>query len=82
MIKTLGAYNEAVALSANNMDPSIVAGYLYNLSKAFSTFYHECPILGAENEGLAASRLALSKAVLFVLRNAMNLICIPFLEIM
>jgi arginyl-tRNA synthetase len=38
--------------------------------------------LSAENPGLAAARLDLSRAVLRVLRDALNLICIPFLEVM
>jgi arginyl-tRNA synthetase len=79
LIKTLGAYNDAVATAAENMAPSLVAAYLYELAKAFSRFYHDCPILGAEEPDLAEARLALCKAVL---RNAMNLVCIPFLEAM
>jgi arginyl-tRNA synthetase len=64
------------------MDPSFLAAYLYEVSRTFSRFYHDCPILNAENPGLAAARLALSRGVLRVLRDALNLICIPFLEIM
>jgi len=60
----------------------VVAAYLYELAKAFSRFYHDCPILGAEEPDLAGARLALCKAVLVVLRNAMGLVCIPFLEAM
>jgi arginyl-tRNA synthetase len=82
MVKTLGAYNDAVANAAENMDPSLVVAYLYELAKAFSRFYHDCPILGAEEPELAGARLALCRAVLVVLRNAMNLVCIPFLEAM
>ena len=82
LVKTLGAYNDAVANAAENMDPSLVAAYLYELAKAFSRFYHDCPILGAEEPELARARLALCQAVLVALRNAMNLTCIPFLEAM
>jgi arginyl-tRNA synthetase len=82
LVKILGAYNEATALAAANVDSSVIATYLYDVSKAFSRFYHDCPILSAETPELAASRLALSQAVLRVLKHAMNLICIPFLEVM
>jgi arginyl-tRNA synthetase len=82
LIKIIGAYNEAVALAAANTDPGVLTTYLYNMSKAFSRFYHDCPILTAESAELAASRLALSRAVLRVLRDALDLVCIPFLEIM
>jgi arginyl-tRNA synthetase len=82
LVKTLGAYNETVAMAAANMDSSIVATYLYNLAKAFSRFYHECPILSAEEPDLTAARLALCRAVLLVLKDALYLTCIPFLEAM
>jgi len=82
LIKTLAAYPETVVQAAAQMDPSVIAGYLYELSKAFSRFYHDCPILNAETADLAATRLALSQAVLQVLRSAMTLVCIPFLDVM
>ncbi|MDR2393714.1 MAG: arginine--tRNA ligase [Treponema sp.] len=81
LLKTLGAYPEAVAEAAVRMDPSLLASYLYELSKAFSRFYHDCPILSATPD-LAATRLGLSQGVLRVLRDALYLIGIPFLEMM
>jgi arginyl-tRNA synthetase len=82
LLKTLEAYPEAVSAAGAAADPSLVAGYLYELSKGFSRFYHDCPILSAENPDLAASRLSLARGVLRVLREALALICIPFLESM
>ncbi|GHV91763.1 arginine--tRNA ligase [Spirochaetia bacterium] len=82
LIKTLAGYPEAVSAAAAGMDPSLLAAYLYELSKTFSRFYHDCPILNADDPGLAAARLALSRAVLRVLQDALELICIPFLEAM
>jgi arginyl-tRNA synthetase len=82
LVKALAAYPAAVAQAAEGMDPSVIAAYLYELSKNFSRFYHDCPILGAETRALTASRLALSRAVLLVLRDALDLVNIPFLEAM
>jgi arginyl-tRNA synthetase len=82
LVKALAAYPAAVAQAAEGMDPSVIAAYLYELSKNFSRFYHDCPILGAETAALTASRLALSRAVLLVLRDALDLVNIPFLEAM
>jgi arginyl-tRNA synthetase len=82
LLKILGGYSEAVAAAAVRMDPSLLAAYLYELSKAFSRFYHDCPILNAEDPDLAAARLGLCRGVLKTLRDAMGLICIPFLEAM
>jgi len=82
LIKTLGAYNDAVAAAATGMDPSLLTAYLYELAKGFSRFYHECPILNAEDQDTVFARLDLSRAVLRVLTDALNLVCIPFLEVM
>jgi arginyl-tRNA synthetase len=82
LIKTIAAYPQAVADAADRMDPSVVAAYLYELSRGFSRFYHDCPILNAETPDLAASRLELSRAVLRVVRDALYLIGTPFLEAM
>ncbi|MDR3114833.1 MAG: arginine--tRNA ligase [Treponema sp.] len=81
LLKALAAYPEAVAEAAVRMDPSLLATYLYELSKAFSRFYHDCPILSAAPD-LAATRLGLSQGVLRVLRDGLYLIGIPFLEMM
>jgi arginyl-tRNA synthetase len=82
LLKALASYSEAVADAAARMDPSALGTYLYSLSKAFSRFYHDCPILSVETPELVRARLALSRAVLRVLKDAMNLVCIPFLETM
>jgi arginyl-tRNA synthetase len=82
LVKTLAAYPQAVSEAAAALDPSRLAAYLYELSKCFSRFYHDCPILNAENPDLSAARLGLSRAVLRVLRDALQLTCIPFLEVM
>jgi arginyl-tRNA synthetase len=71
-----------VAAAAAGMDPSLLAAYLYELARGFSRFYHDCPILSAEDRDLAEARLALCRAVLLVLQDALNLVCIPFLEVM
>jgi arginyl-tRNA synthetase len=66
------------------MDPSVLAAYLYELAKGFSRFYHDCPVLSlsAGESDLAEARLALCRCVLEVLKDALNLVCIPFLEVM
>jgi len=82
LAKTIAACPEIVALAAERLDPSTLSTYLYDLSKAFSRFYHDCPILNAPDPDLAATRLALAKATLRALRGTLELACIPFLETM
>ncbi|MDR3019271.1 MAG: arginine--tRNA ligase [Treponema sp.] len=82
LVKVLAGYPQAVSEAAAGIDPSHLTGYLYELSKCFSRFYHECPILTCEDKSLSAARLELSRAVMLVLRDAFELVCIPFLEVM
>ena len=82
LVKVLAAYPAAVIEAAQTLDPSRLAAYLYELSKCFSRFYHECPILNLSDSDLSNARLELSRAVMLVLRDAFNLVCIPFLEVM
>jgi len=82
LIKILAAFSDAVKEAAENLNPSYLTAYLYELSKAFSRFYHDCPILNAGNPALSKARLELSRAVMTALKAAFHLVCIPFLEIM
>jgi arginyl-tRNA synthetase len=82
VLKILAAYPETVAAAAGGLDPSFLAAWLYDLSRAFSRFYHDCPILNAEEPGLAEARIGLCRGVLAALRDALELICVPFLEAM
>ena len=82
VVKTLAAYPAKIRESAEDLDPSHLTGFLYDLSKSFSRFYHECPILNCDDPALSKARLELSRAVMMVLKDAFNLVCIPFLEVM
>lgn len=84
LVKILGEYPKAVLKAAQGLDPSQVATYLYDVAKAFSRFYHDCPALGivSENFDLASARLTLIEATRTVLENGLNLILVPFLETM
>jgi arginyl-tRNA synthetase len=82
LVKTIAGQSAAVNAAAAAMDPSLLAAWLYDLSKSFSRFYHDCPILNAQDADLAATRLALSRAVLGALKDGLYLVCIPFLDVM
>ena len=82
LIKDLERYPAVVARSADTMDPSIMAAYVYDVCKSFSGFYRDCPILSVEAEQpkLASARLALAECTLTVLKTAMELVLVPFVE--
>ncbi len=80
LIKLISAYPSQVRQAASELNPSIVAAHLYDTAKAFSRFYHDCPILGSGDKNLTRSRVALSEAVLQILKNGFELVNIPFLS--
>ena len=80
LTKRLGEYPETVAKAANAKDSSIMANYLYDIAKLFSKFYQQCPILAAESKELKEARLTLAKATLQVLKDAMDLVLVPYLD--
>lgn len=82
LIKQLGEYPKIVEISAENQDPSRMANYLYETAKLFSKFYQQCPIVSvnSQNENLSGARLFLAKCTLTVIKSAMNLVLVPYLE--
>ena len=82
LIKLLGDYPAVVARAAENLDPSGLAAYAYETAKAFSKFYQTCPIVtvASESAALAGARLYLAQCTLQVLKDAMTLLIVPYLE--
>ena len=80
LIKQLGDFPAVVHKGAENLDPSGIAGYLYETAKLFSKFYQTSSILNAESKELAGARLYLAQCTLQVIKNSLNLILVPYLE--
>ena len=57
-----------------------MTGYIYELAKLFAKFYQQCPIMNIEDEALRSARLTLVQSTLQVLREAMNLVLVPYLD--
>lgn len=73
VIKALSSFTQTVCDSAEKYEPSIVARYAVDLAQKFNKFYIECKILTAEGQ-TKEFRLALTKAVLITLKNALGLL--------
>ena len=82
LIHRLAEYPNVVADAAANRNPSMVAGFLYETAKTFSRFYHDHPIAVAEDASQREFRLALSRAVVNVMQNGLQLLNMPFVEAM
>lgn len=73
VIKVLAGYEDAVQAAAKRYEPSVVARYVISLATAFNKFYHECPIMQAE-ETVRDARLMVVDMVQKVLKDACGLL--------
>ena len=80
LLKTLSRFEEVVRDAIDAYEPSIVTRYILDVAGAYNRFYHNCSILGAENEQIKNTRLAITEATKTVLGNAFGLICLKKTE--
>ncbi len=80
LLKTLSRFEEVVREAIDAYEPSVVTRYILDVAGAFNRFYHNCTILGAEDEAIKNTRLALTRAANTVLGNAFGLICLAKTE--
>ena len=73
----LSRFPDVVLKSYEQLNPVIVASYVYEACHLFNEFYHACPVIGDDREEF---RLALVEAFRTVVENAMNLLGIGVLD--
>lgn len=73
-------FGRVVRIAAVQEKPHLLAQYVYEVAKAFHSFYAAQPILNEPKTTLKEARLRLSAATLVVLRLGMGLLGIPELE--
>lgn len=74
LVITLEKYPSMIEQAGVEMNPSVIAGYIFGLAKTFNSFYSEHSIAGAETPGKKELRLHLSQLTATVLRSAMGLL--------
>lgn len=73
LIKKLMAFPEAISLAALHREPHRLITYLNELASTFTSFYHDCRIIG-EEENLMQARSSLAKATATVLANGLRIL--------
>ena len=73
LIKTLFKLPKAIQSAAEAKEPHRLINYLNDVASAFTTFYHDCRIIGVEAE-LAQARIALAKTTAQVLNNGLTIL--------
>ncbi len=80
LAKTLARFEETVCEAIDTYEPSVITRYILDVAGAFNRFYHNCTILGASDNDVKNTRLALTDAAKTVLGNAFGLICLAKTE--
>ena len=73
-------FEEALTLALVDYKPSLITSYLWDVAKAYSGFFQNCPVLKAPNEGIRQSRLLLCDLTARVLKQGLELLGISVLE--
>lgn len=73
LIKKLLIFPDSVALAAQHREPHKLITYLNELASGFTSFYHDCRIIGEEEE-LMQARALLAKATARVLANGLAIL--------
>ena len=80
LVKTLARFPEEVMSALESYEPSVITRYILDVAADFNRFYHNCPILSAEDADVLRTRVRLTEATKTVLGNAFELICLKKLE--
>lgn len=73
LVSLLMNFNHIVQQATEHYRPSVLTNFLYDLARAFNSFYAECPV-GASSEPIRSSRLALSRATSLSIKQGLNLL--------
>lgn len=73
LLQLIAQLPEDVQRAAEQFRPLLIANFVYDVAKAFSDFYHACPVLQSE-EPVRSARLALVDATRQTLANGLALL--------
>ncbi len=73
LIKQLLKFPEKINDACEKADPPVITEYLRETAQAFHIFYHECRIIGVE-ENLMQARFKLAKVTRTVMKNGLSIL--------
>ena len=74
IVYLLSIFPDKILIAASDYSPSIIANYIYDLSKAYNRFYQEISIFKEEDNETILFRISLSKTVSKIISSAMKLL--------
>jgi arginyl-tRNA synthetase len=79
LIKKVAKFPDVIRQACEQYSPNLISNYIFELAQEFNSFYHNSPVLKAE-EGLKSARLKLVNSIMIVLGIGLELLGIPVLE--
>ncbi|MBN1415358.1 MAG: arginine--tRNA ligase [Bacteroidales bacterium] len=80
ILKLLHDFPEVIKNSAQTYNPSLIANYIYDLSKEYNQFYHDYSILREPDDRIKGLRLLLSDLTARVIQSGMGFLGIEVPE--
>lgn len=80
LLISIEKYSNVIAQAAEELNPSVIANYVFHLAKTFNSFYAEHSVANAENEVKKLLRLRIAVMTATVIKNAMQLLGIAVPE--
>ena len=74
VLKQIQLYPEVIQQAAKQYSPALIANYVYDLVKAYNSFFQNVPIFGAETEALILFRAQLSQWVGSIVKSGFGLL--------
>lgn len=74
LIYLLVEFEDLILKLSTNLEPQLLANYLFNLATKFHKYYSTCRIINDDNYELTKSRLYLIKAIKITLSNGLDIL--------
>jgi arginyl-tRNA synthetase len=74
LVIALEKYSSIISDAAEEMNPSVIANYVFNLAKLYNSFYSEHSVANAENEDKKNLRLCISVMTANIIKSGMELL--------
>lgn len=80
VLKKIHEFPEILRASAQELNPSVLASYTFDLVKEYNSFYQSTPVIREENEDIKMFRLGLSEVTGRTIKKAMELLGVEMPE--
>ncbi|UVE51489.1 arginine--tRNA ligase [Haloferax larsenii] len=74
LLRVIARFPAVVEEAADDLEPHTIATFARQFAEVFNRFYRECPVLSADDEEVAAARLALVESSKHTVANALDII--------